>query len=384
MSARSRRTGLVWHERFMWHDTGASLGVISTGVGPFPGMFQPSIHAEHPETKRRLKNLLDARDITPELTPIEPFEADDEILLRFHDRAYIDRIGARSRGFGGDVGDSAPVGPGSDAIARLAVGGTIRALDAVVDGRVDNAYVLSRPPGHHAMPGEGMGFCLYGNIALAVEDLLARGSVERVAVIDWDVHHGNGTEAAFLDRDDVLTLSIHQDMLYPFDTGSFAENGQGRGEGFNLNVPLPPGSGGGAWLAALDRVAIPALLAFRPDVIVVACGFDGSYFDPLSHQMLLSSHYAAMTGRMVDAAAALCGGRLVLVHEGGYSDFYVPMCGLATIDVLRGESSDLLNPYTETEDIPWQALQPHQEAVIGLVVEGPLGVLRKRLVRDDP
>jgi acetoin utilization deacetylase AcuC-like enzyme len=91
-----------------------------------------------------------------------------------------------------------------------------------------------------------------------------------------------------------------------------------------------------------------------------------------------------MTGRMVDAAAALCGGRLVLVHEGGYSDFYVPMCGLATIDVLRGESSDLLNPYTETEDIPWQALQPHQEAVIGLVVEGPLGVLRKRLVRDDP
>ena len=381
MQERLRRTGFVWHERFMWHDTGAAMGEVNTGVGPFRGRFQPGVHIEHPDTKRRLKNLLDARGVTDELVPIAPFEVDDETLLRFHTRDHVDRVGALSRGFGGDAGDSAPVGPGSDAIARLAVGGAIRALDAVMAGQVDNAYVLSRPPGHHAVRDQGMGFCLYGNIALAILDALERGVVERVAVVDWDVHHGNGTEQAFLERDDVLTISVHQDMLYPFDTGSFADCGTGAGEGFNVNVPLPPGSGGGAWLAAMDRVVLPALLKFRPDLIVVACGFDGCFFDPLSHQMLLSNHYAEMMARVRDAADALCGGRILCCHEGGYSDFYVPLCGLAVIDVLRAgppDATDLWDPYRELADLPWQALQPHQEAMIQAAVDGPLALLRRR------
>lgn len=373
-----RRTGFVWHERYMWHDTGSAFGVLNTAVRPFRGRFQPGVHAENPETKRRLKNLLDARGITETLVPIAPFEVGDDVLTRFHTPDYVRRVGQASAGFGADLGDSAPAGPGSDAIARLAVGGAVAALGAVIAGEVDNAYVLSRPPGHHAERDRGLGFCLYGNIALAVHDALARGLVERVAVVDWDVHHGNGTQQAFVDDPRVLTVSMHQDMLYPFDTGSFADNGEGPGEGFDINVPLPPGSGGGAWLAAMDRVALPALLAFRPELIVVACGFDGSYFDPLSHQMLLSTHYAAMMGRIMDAARTLCGGRVLVVHEGGYSDFYVPICGLATIDVLRGIDSDLDDPYTETEHLPWQALQPHQEAQIQAAVEGPLAVLRRR------
>ncbi|HSG88219.1 MAG TPA: class II histone deacetylase [Pseudomonadales bacterium] len=379
MQQRLRRTGFVWHERYMWHDTGSALGVVNTGIGPFAGRFQPGIHAENAETKRRLKNLLDARGVTEELVPLAPFEVEDEVLLRFHTPGHVQRVGALSHGFGGDAGDSAPVGPGSDAIARLAVGGAIRAIEAVTSGAVDNAYVLSRPPGHHAVRDAGMGFCLYGNIALSILHALATGEVGRVAVVDWDVHHGNGTEQAFHDRDDVLTISLHQDMLYPFDTGSFTDCGAGAGQGFNINVPLPPGSGGGAWLAAMDRVVLPALVDFRPDLIVVACGFDGSYFDPLSHQMLLSTHYAAMMERVRDAADALCHGRIVACHEGGYSDFYVPLCGMAVIDVLRNAGSDLFDPYTETANLPWQALQPHQEAVIDAVAAGPLALLRSRV-----
>ncbi len=375
---RPRRTGLVWHERYMWHDTGSAFGEINTGVRPFAGRQQPGVHVENAETKRRLKNQLDALDVTETLVPIRPFEASDAQLLRFHTRAHLDRVAAASASFGADVGDSAPAGPGSDGIARLAVGGAIAALEAVVTGAVDNAYVLSRPPGHHAEPDAAMGFCIYGNVALAIMDLLERGLVERVAVVDWDVHHGNGTETAFYDRDDVLTISVHQDMLFPPDRGSLDACGRGAGEGCNINVPLPPGSGGGAWLAAMDRVVLPALLAFRPELIVVACGFDGSFFDPLSHQLLLSSHYRAMAERLRSAADALCGGRLAVVHEGGYSEFYVPFCGVAVIDVLRGEEADLQDPYLESEDLPWQALQPHQEALIEAAVAGPLARLRGR------
>lgn len=383
---RLRRTGLVWHERFMWHDTGSAFGVLNTGLRPFAGRRQPGPHAEHPETKRRLKNLLDALDVTPRLTAIAPFEASDAVLLRYHSQGHLDRVAAASAGFGADVGDSAPVGPGSDAIARLAVGGTIAGLEAVVTGAVDNAYVLARPPGHHAEPDEGMGFCLYGNIALAVMDARARGLARRIAVVDWDVHHGNGTERAFEDEPEVLTISLHQDGLYPFDRGHLADVGTGAGAGTNINVPLPPGCGGGAWLDAMDRVVLPALLAFRPELIVVACGFDGSYFDPLSHQMLLSCHYRAFAERMIATADALCGGRLLLCHEGGYSDFYVPFCGLAVIDALRGvaehDSADVDDPYLETRDQPWQALQPHQRAVVDAAVAGPLTALRAQLERS--
>jgi acetoin utilization deacetylase AcuC-like enzyme len=372
----TRRTGFVWHERFMWHDTGSAFGALNTGTRPFPGQFQPGLHVENAETKRRLKNLLDALGVTDQLLRIDPFEVDDRILLRFHSEAHLDRMARASAGFGGEVGDSAPVGPGSDAIARLAVGGAINALRAVVTGAVDNAYVLSRPPGHHAERDRGRGFCLYGNIALAIMELIASGAVRRVAVVDWDVHHGNGTEQAFHERDDVLTISIHQDQLYPFDTGQVDDCGAGDGEGFNINVPLPPGSGAGAWLAALDQVALPALEAFEPELIVVACGYDASYFDPLSHMLLLSSHYREMTQRLLDASERLCGGRLVACHEGGYSDFYVPLCGVTVLDTLRGQDSGLRDPYLAPAQHRWQALQPHQAAAIRQAVDGPLARLR--------
>ena len=357
-------TGLVWHERMMWHETPPAAGVI-----PARGIVQPDVHAENAETKRRMKNMLDGYGITPLLEALEPHAVEDDVLLRFHTSAHLTRVRALSDGMGGDSGDFAPVGPGSDAIARLAVGSTIAAVYAVLSGRVRNAYALVRPPGHHAERDRGRGFCVFGNVAVAILDALARRQVERVAVVDWDVHHGNGTEQAFYENPDVLTISMHQDKLYPVDTGAFEDRGAGAGRGCNINVPLPPGSGGGAYYAAMERIVLPAVRAHRPDLIVVCCGFDAATFDPLGNMMLLSNHYRVMTEWLMAVADDLCGGRLVMSHEGGYSASYVPFCGAAVMEGLLGVDSMVRDAYAQDELTNWQALQPHQEKRIDEMVE---------------
>lgn len=183
------------------------------------------------------------------------------------------------------------------------------------------------------------------NIAIAIEAAKASGLVQRVAVLDWDVHHGNGTEAIFYDRDDVLTISLHQEGNYPLDTGALADRGRGAGEGFNINLPLHAGSGHTAYLHALDRIAIPAIQDFKPDMIIVACGFDAAIVDPLARMQATAETFAAMTHRIKDTAEQLCGGKLVLVHEGGYSEAYVPFCGHATIAALSGSSISAPDPH---------------------------------------
>src|SRR5262249_36652641 len=175
-------------------------------------------------------------------------------LLRFHARRYVGSIRAMSEASGGDAGEGAPFGPGSFEVALLAAGGTITAVDAVLDGRVRNAYALVRPPGHHAEADLGRGFCIFGNRGVAIRPRRAARGRGRVAVVDWDVHHGNGAQKAFYRDPGVLTISIHQDRWYPQDSGSIDERGEGPGAGFNINIPLPPGSGHGAYLAAVSRV----------------------------------------------------------------------------------------------------------------------------------
>ena len=366
-------TGFVWHERYMWHDNGSAMGLY-----PSRGQFQPGLHLENAETKRKLKNLLDAYGVTAALTPLAPEMAGDTTLLRFHTREYLDRVQALSDAMGGEAGQAAQVGPGSAEIARLAVGGTAAAIAGVAQGKLANAYALTRPPGHHAERDQGRGFCLFGNIACGVLDARARGLVDRVAVVDWDVHHGNGTQQAFYDVPEVLTISLHQEMLYPVNLGTLDERGEGAGIGYNLNVPLPAGCGGGAYLAAMEQVVLPALHAFKPDLIVVACGFDACYFDPTSHMLLVANHYRVLTQKIMAAADELCGGRVVANHEGGYCDFYVPLCGLAVIETLAGISSGVQDPYAGTEFVANQDLKPHQQAVVDAAVNGPLADLLQR------
>ncbi|MYW02701.1 class II histone deacetylase [Streptomyces sp. SID3343] len=358
-------TGYVYHEMFAWHDTGTSAGLFRSD--PRAGV-QPLIHFENSETKRRIHELIVVSGLIDHLTRIAPRPATEDEILRVHDRAHLERIKAESeRPGGGDAGDGlSPFGQGAYDIAALAAGGAIEAVDAVLAGRVDNAYALVRPPGHHAEPATGMGFCLFGNLAIAAHHAMHVYGLERIAVVDWDVHHGNGTQKAFYDDPRVLTISLHQDELFPPRSGYRSERGEGAGRGYALNVPLPPGTGDGGYLYAMDRAVVPALTRFRPELILVASGFDAAAMDPLGRQLLTSEGYRALTGRLLDVAAQSCGGRLAMSHEGGYNPAHVPFCGLAVIGALAR---------VPTIEDPFQAvvgaqgghdLAPHQREVIDL------------------
>jgi acetoin utilization deacetylase AcuC-like enzyme len=353
-------TGLVWHERYMWHDTGSAAGPLPAG-----GWIEPDTHVENPATKRRLKNLLDVSGLGEQLVHLEPRPATLEELCRVHTTAYVERIRELSGAGGGDAGGLTPFGPGSYEIAVLAAGGAIVAVDAVLDAEVENVYALVRPPGHHALADEGMGFCLFGNVAIAVQHALHARGVERVAVVDWDVHHGNGTEAAFYDNPSVLTISIHQDSCFPPGSGPVDRTGEGLGEGFNINVPLPPGSGDGAYHAAFERVVLPALHSFRPELVIGASGFDANGMDPLGRMLLHSGSYRWMTRQLLDAAAETAGGRLTLCHEGGYSTAVVPFCGLAVLEELSGIATEVSDPFLQIlEPTVGHELTTDQEAQV--------------------
>jgi len=353
-------TGLVFHERYLWHDTRAAAAFVPAG-----GMVEPDRHAENPDTKRRLRNLLEVSGLLARLAPVPPRTASEDELLRFHTRGYVERVKKLSAENGGDAGVLTPFGPGSYEIALLAAGGVFAAVDAVLDARLRNAYALVRPPGHHAEADQGMGFCLFGNVALAALHAREARGVGRIAIVDWDVHHGNGTESAFWTDPGVLTVSLHQDNYFPPGRGRLDDVGEGAGRGYNLNLPLPPGSGHGAYEAAFARVVVPALRRFRPELLLVASGFDAGAMDPLGRMLLTSDTYRGMTRALLAAADELCGGRLVLCHEGGYSTAHVPFCGLAVLEELSGISTGVVDPFLEFfAGVGGQELQPHQDALI--------------------
>ncbi len=317
-----RRTGWITHERYYWHDSGLE--------GPSSPWMQPRPSSETAESKRRFANLVAASPLAAALSPVAPRPATDAEILLVHSPEYLARMKAVSAA-GGYVGHELHLGPGGFEIAALSCGGVLAATEAVLRGDIDNAYALVRPPGHHAERERGHGFCLIDNVAVAAEVARARLGVGRVAIVDIDVHHGNGPQQAFYARSDVLYVSLHQDELYPLDTGGAREAGEGAGLGYNVNCPLPPGSGIGAYAAAFERVVEPALRAFAPGLILVSCGFDASFLDPLGRMLLTAADFGVLAGRLVACAAELCGGRLVFAHEGGYSEVYVPFCG-----VVRG------------------------------------------------
>ena len=335
-------TGFFWEERCFWHGGGNYAGTLPVG-----GLVQPSAGGlpENPETKRRLKNLIAVTGLASELTIRGAAPASQEDLLRIHPAGYLHEFKALSDASGGELGQRTPFGPGGYEIAALSAGLAKAALFAVLQGDLDNAYALSRPPGHHCLPDFPNGFCLLNNIGIAIEAARAAGHASRFAVLDWDVHHGNGTEAVFYDRADVLTVSLHQDRNYPLDTGAFTDRGQGAGEGFNLNIPLPPGTGHNGYLAAMDRLALPAIRDFDPDVLIIACGYDAGANDPLGRMLATADTFGAMTQRVMALAAAQCRGKLVMVHEGGYSENYVPFCGHRVLEEMSASKTTAPDPF---------------------------------------
>lgn len=355
-------TGYVWKDIFAWHQTGDGGAFL-----PARGLIQPGqLHAENAETKRRIHNLLEVSGILDGLHSIRDIAAaTDEEILAVHDAAYIDRIKAQSAENGGDAGELTPFGPGGYEIAALSAGGCLTAGRAVMRGEIDNAYVLNRPPGHHAEPDRGCGFCLLANGPIAVEALRREFGIGRVAFVDWDVHHGNGAQRIYYNDPTTLTISMHQHHYYPADTGAVDENGSGAGEGYNLNIPLHPGSGHGAYMHAFETVVIPALDRFRPELIVVLSGFDGGALDPLGRNMAYSTTFREMTRQVKSAAERHCQGRLLVLHEGGYSAAYAPFCGAAVVEELMGATDVIEDPFIPIlEGIGMMDLQPHQAEAI--------------------
>lgn len=356
------KTGFIWDERFAWFYTG-----LDRRTGPY---YQPMFALDTRESKERIRELLVVSGLVENLVPVQPQIAGEDDILRCHSAEYLGKVRTISEKGGGDVGEGAWIGPNSYEIVRLSAGACATGVAAVLDGTVDNIYVLTRPAGHHATREVGRGFCILSNIPIAIRRAQALGKVSRVAVFDWDVHHGNGTQDAFYQESSVLTISFHQSGNYPPGSGMLDENGDGAGRGFNINVPLPPGSGHGAYLDATHRVVLPALEAFRPELILIASGLDANVMDPLARMMCYSETYREMTRLMMRAAADLCQGRLVLCHEGGYSPVYVPWCALAIMEELSGRRTAFKDPSMERfAALPYQELQHHQADVISQAAE---------------
>ncbi|MGR3502747.1 class II histone deacetylase [Pseudaestuariivita sp.] len=339
------RTALYWDERCFWH-----AGAHYAGTLPVGGFVQPQPDGlpDSPETKRRFLNLCHVSGIVADLSLRGAGPATDTDLARVHTADYLSEFKRVSDAGGGEIGLRTPFGPGGYEIAKHSAGLAKAAILDVARGDIQNAYALSRPPGHHCTADWANGFCLLNNIAIGIEAARAEGLAQRIAVVDWDVHHGNGTEAIFWNDPDVLTVSLHQERNYPLDTGAPDATGGPNAPGTNVNIPLPQGSGHAAILDAFDRIVLPRLATFKPDLIIVACGFDAAAPDPLSATLATSETFRLMTHGIMGAADSLCGGKLVLVHEGGYSEVYVPFCGHATLEELSGSRVHVPDPILAT------------------------------------
>ncbi len=361
-------TGYVYHELFDWLDHGTRAGLFPSD--PRRGV-QPLWHYDLAETRRRTHELIVVSGLIDELVRIRPRPATVDELGRVHEPEYIARIQADSdRPGGGDAGDDiSPFGCGTYDIAAMAAGGVLESVEAVWDNRVRNAYALVRPPGHHALPHTGTGFCVFNNVAIAVRHAQRTLGASRVAVVDWDVHHGNGTEAVFAEDPDVLTISLHQDNVFPVDQGRLGDRGAGAGFGYALNVPLPAGTGDGGYRYAMETVVVPAIQRFRPSLVLVACGFDAGAMDPLGRQMVTSAGFRDLTTMVAGVADEVCAGRLVLCHEGGYNPMTVPFHALAVVEALCGKKTvpDPFLPFVA--EMAGQELQPTQRAMIDQAAE---------------
>ena len=295
-----------------------------------------SQHPERPERLRTLLELVDEPGLAHAIERRAPAPAGRDALVSVHGSAHVDRL-LELEGRRAVIDPDTSTSAGSVHAARLAVGALIEAVDAVFEpDRSDRrAMCLVRPPGHHAEPDRAMGFCLFDNIALAAAHARATGLAERVLIVDWDVHHGNGTAAAFYERDDVLCFDLHQHPLYP-GSGAADERGRGAGVGFTVNAPLPAGMRDADYLAVVDRL-LPELAArFEPDLVLVSAGFDAHADDPLGGMELSAAGFAQLCARVCAIADAHAGGRVILSLEGGYDLGALRASVRACIEVLAG------------------------------------------------
>jgi acetoin utilization deacetylase AcuC-like enzyme len=304
-------------------------------TSPLHAAHDDSEHVEQAARLAAIDAAIDACMLRPHLLELTPSAATPEQVLAAHHPRVLEvvrRLSARGSVW---LDQDTYLTAGSFDAALLAAGAAIQAVEVVVGGRASNAFALARPPGHHATPMRSMGFCLFNNIAIAAHHALDRLGIDRVAIVDYDVHHGNGTQDCFYDDGRVLFCSTHASPLYP-ETGEAYEHGHESGYGTTLNVPLPHGTGDHGLLRVYDELLSPAIRDFAPQLILVSAGFDGHWADPLGPLTLSVNGYTALTRRLADLAQELCCGRIVLVLEGGYDPAALGACVVAALRVLLG------------------------------------------------
>ena len=291
--------GLVYHPDYLKHDAGQH-------------------HPEQPGRLEAVMHTLEASGQGQQLMPLEITHDAEAWIATVHHRDHIRLVQAASQRGRAALDPDTIVCRESYAVALKAVAGTLAAADAVMQGRVAQAFCAVRPPGHHATLQRPMGFCLFNNVAILARYLQQQHGLDNILIIDWDVHHGNGTQDIFAEDPSVLYFSVHQYPFYP-GTGATSETGTGRGKGFTLNAPLPAGSDDATYLEVFTQTLLPRALAYRPDCVLISAGFDAHYADPLAQMRVTEEGYRRMTEVVKEIAATCCQQRLISVLEGGYN-----------------------------------------------------------------
>ncbi|MCC7206930.1 MAG: histone deacetylase [Anaerolineae bacterium] len=307
-------------------------------------------HMESADRLEAVHRALDEAGVTERLCALAPEPIRDELILTVHTPEYLDLLKWTETQEGIQFGPDTYVLPESFPAARLSAGGVIRAVEAVLAREADNGLVVMRPPGHHAVPSMGMGFCLLANVALGARYALSHHRVKRVLVVDYDVHHGNGTQDVFYADPSVLFISTHQYPWYP-GTGALSDTGEGLGEGYTLNIPFPARVGDQSYSRAFESVVWPAAERYAPDLMLVSAGFDAHWADPLGEIQLSLMGYAHLTRELIRMARRLCDGKIVFVMEGGYHREALANGILNVAYELLGDqrTSDPLGPGRERE-----------------------------------
>jgi len=318
-------TGYVYHPLYLEHDL--------------------PHHPESAERLRRILALLRENGMLERLVAVEPRLATEEELERVHITAYIERVRRMAERGGGHLDADTYLNARSYEAARMAAGGLLAAVEEMLAGRIVNGFALVRPPGHHALPDQGMGFCLFNNVAVAACHALTFPEIERVFIADFDVHHGNGTQAIFEADPRVFYFSTHEYPFYP-GTGQWSEVGYGDGEGTVLNVPLPAGVGDSGYARVFEELAWPLARRFQPDLILVSAGYDAHWQDPLAMMRLSLAGYARLARELTAMAEELCDGRILFALEGGYHLDVLAHGVLNTFNAMLGIEtvSDPLGP----------------------------------------
>ena len=335
---------VFWHQDVLLHDPGR--GCYEYEASPLMEIDEP--HPDTPDRIINIRSILRRGEISQLIDWRDGRHAALDELARFHTDDYIEQVISAEKSPPVRLdGSGTVVNVGTVDAAFAAAGTTIEAVDAVLASRNLAAYAMVRPPGHHAARTMADGNCIFNNLAIAVESALQAGC-KRIAVIDWDVHHGNGTQSGFYDRPEVLTISMHMPLgswgkNHP-ETGQVDEIGAGAGKGFNFNIPLPYGSGDQAYAKAMDDLIRPTVGSFGPDLIVIACGQDANQFDQNGRNLLSMRGFRSLGTAARELAAELCDGRLLLCQEGGYAITYTGFCMYAVAEGVLGVETPMDDP----------------------------------------